>query len=96
MIFLQSRSYNLRTAKIFGVRAATFIGFLLEQFDLQLRNKTINNNDTISISRSEIYENTALDDSEQSAIEANLVECGVIVTKPLQNVPNKNYYIINN
>ena len=50
-------------------------------------------NNTVSISRAEIYARTGLNDDAQKDVELALQECGVISVKPLQNVPNKNYYI---
>lgn len=96
MIYLQTVGYNLQTAKILGIRTAVFIGCLIDEYSYQSRNKLLNSNNTMSLSRAEIYAKTALDDDEQVEIERSLSECGVLVTKPLQNVPNKNYYILDN
>ena len=69
-----------------------------DSFDFSLFSNTslfLNNNNTMSMSRSEIYEQTGLSDEKQIEVETSLMACGIISVKPLQNVPNKNYYIIN-
>ena len=95
MIYLQTNSYNLDIAKVFGVCTAVFLTCLNLEYDQQTRNKQLNANNTMALSRAEIYARTALDDEKQKEIELALQECGVLITKPLQNVPNKNYYILN-
>ena len=57
--------------------------------------RNTNNDSSMSLTRAEIYERTALDDEKQREIEIALQECGVLIVKPLKNIPNKNYYIIN-
>ena len=95
MISLQTYSYNLEVAKIFGVCTSVFLSCIENEFLYQERNKQLNENKTISLSRAEIYARTALDDDKQIDVELALKECGVLSVKPLQNIPNKNYYIIN-
>lgn len=95
MIFLQSNSYNLEIAKIFGINSSIFLTCLDMEYCYQKRNNKILDNDAINLSRSEIYERTALDDSQQVDIEFSLTECGVLTTKPVQNSSSKNYYIVN-
>lgn len=94
MLELQTYSYNLDIAKVFGVCTSVFLSCIDSEFLYQERNKQLNANNTISLSRAEIYERTALDDEKQIEIEIALQECGVLSVKPLQNIPNKNYYII--
>ena len=93
---LNSFSYNTDIAKVFGVGPSVFLTCLSLEYNSQLFSKSLNANDTMSLSRARIYEITGLDDEEQIDIELSLKECGVINIKPLQNVPNKNYYILNN
>lgn len=95
MLFLQTKSYNLEIAKVFGVCASVFLSCVNDEFLFQERNKQLNANNTIALSRAEIYERTALDDDKQRDVELSLSECGVLSVKPLQNIPNKNYYVIN-
>ena len=95
MIFLQIASYNVDVAKVFGVCSSVFLSCLDFEFEHQKRNKQLNANNTVALSRAEIYSRTGLDDNKQIEIETALSECGVISTKPLQNVPNKSYYIVN-
>lgn len=95
MIYLQTASYNVDVAKVFGVCTAIMLSYLDRTFTYQSRNKLLNANSTMSISRAEIYAETGLDDEKQKEIELALQECGVITVRPLQNVPNKNYYIVN-
>lgn len=95
MIFLQVASYNVDVAKVFGVCSSVFLSCLDFEFERQKRNNQLNANNTVAVSRAEIYARTGLDDDKQIDVENALVECGVISMKPLQNVPNKNYYIIN-
>jgi hypothetical protein len=94
-IQINTNSYNIDVAKIFGVCSAVFITCIYQEYLYQTRNKKSNDNDTIALSRAEIYERTGLDDEKQIDVELALVACGIISTKPLQNVPNKNYYIFN-
>lgn len=95
MIYLQTNSYNLEIAKVFGVLTAVFLKCIDDEILFQERNKLISEDKTISLSRAEIYARTALDDDKQIDIEFALQECGVLIVKPLKNVPNKNYYIFN-
>lgn len=92
---LQTYSYSVDIAKIFGVCTSVFLKCIEDEFLYQERNKLLNANNTIALSRAEIYARTALDDDKQVDVELSLKECGVLSVKPLQNVPNKNYYIIN-
>jgi hypothetical protein len=94
MDYLQINSYNLDIAKVFGVHSSIFLSYINSEYHYQKRLNNLNNNDTVSISRSEIYARTALNDEEQKEVEFALQNCGVISVKPLQNVPNKNYYIL--
>jgi len=94
-ILLNTNSYNIDVAKIFGVCSSAFLTCIFQEYLFQTRNKKSNDNNTIALSRGEIYERTGLDDEKQIDVELALVACGVISTKPLQNVPNKNYYIFN-
>lgn len=95
MIYLQNNSYNLDIAKVFGVCTSVFLSCINLEYAQQIRNKQLNANNTMALSRAEIYARTALDDDKQKEVEIALQECGVLTTKPLQNVPNKNYYILN-
>lgn len=95
MIYLQTNSYNLDIAKVFGVSTSVFLTCLNTEYERQIRDKALNANNTMAMSRAEIYARTALDDDKQKDVELALTECGVITVKPLQNVPNKNYYILN-
>lgn len=94
MLFLQNFSYMVELAKLFGTNTAILIACIDAQYLYQLRNNKLNDNNTVSISRSEIYEITGLSDSEQIDAEMALTQCGIIIMKPFQNVPNKSYYII--
>lgn len=94
-MYLNSVSYNLDVAKVFGVCSSVFLSCLNYEYSYQLRHKQLNSNNTMSMSRAEIYERTGLDDEKQIDVEVALSACGVLQVKPLQNVPNKNYYIIN-
>lgn len=96
MNYLQLCSYSLDIAKIFGVQASVFLSCIDSEHKYQERTHTLNANNTVSISRAEIYARTGLNDDAQKDVELALQECGVISVKPLQNVPNKNYYILNN
>lgn len=94
MNYLQLCSYSLDIAKIFGVQASVFLSCIDSEHKYQERTHTLNANNTVSISRAEIYARTGLNDDAQKDVELALQECGVISVKPLQNVPNKNYYIL--
>ena len=93
MIYLQLMNYNLDIAKVFGPCSAIFLSCLDMENAFHKRNT--NNDSSMSLTRAEIYERTALDDEKQREIEIALQECGVLIVKPLKNIPNKNYYIIN-
>lgn len=95
MLYLDTNSYNIEVARVFGVCTSVMLSCLFKEYAYQQRNKLLNANNTMAISRQEIYEKTGLDDDKQRDVELSLQECGVLVTKPLQNVPNKNYYILN-
>lgn len=95
MLYLDTNSYNIEVARVFGVCTSVMLSCLFREYAYQQRNKLLNANNTMAISRQEIYEKTGLDDDKQRDVELSLQECGVLVTKPLQNVPNKNYYILN-
>lgn len=94
MNYLQTCSYNLDIAKIFDVKASAFLSCIDMEFSYQQRVGGLNDNNTVPLSRSEIYARTGLDDESQKDAELALQECGVISVKPLQNIPNKNYYIL--
>ena len=94
MSYLQVGSYSIAVAKILGVSESIFLTCIENEFNYQKRLKALNANDTVSITRAEIYERTGLDDNAQISAEIALVKCGIISVKPLQNVPNKNYYIL--
>lgn len=95
MMFLQINSYNLDVAKVFGVYTAVFLSCLDNEFEYQSRAHSISEDKSISLSRAEIYERTALDDEQQADVELSLSQSGVLIVKPLKNIPNKNYYSIN-
>ena len=95
MICLHNYSYNVEIAKIFGVKTSIFLTCINYAYSCQLNRHSLNANDTISLSRGEIYEVTGLSDDEQVDVELTLTECGVLSVKSFQNIPNKNYYILN-
>lgn len=95
MIYFQNNSYNLDVAKLFGVMPAILLTCLDMEYQRAFRNNQLNANNTLAMSRAEIYARTGLDDEAQLNAETSLIECGVITSKPVQNVPNKNYYILN-
>lgn len=94
MLGLQIFGYNVDVAKIFGVCTSVFLSCIDIEYDKQFRTNQLNANNTMSLSRSEIYERTGLDDEKQLDVELSLKECNVLITKPVKNVPNKNYYIL--
>lgn len=94
MNYLQICSYSLDVAKVFGVQSSILLSCIDNEFSYQTRNNMLNGKDTVAISRAEIYARTGLNDEEQKEVEFALQECGVITVKPLQNVPNKNYYVL--
>ena len=93
MIYLKIMNYNIDIEKVFGQCYAIFLSCLDMENAFHKRNT--NNDSSMSLTRAEIYERTALDDEKQHEIEIALQECGVLIVKPLKNIPNKNYYIIN-
>lgn len=95
MIHLQNASYNLDLAKIFGVNSSIFLNCLDIEFHFLERNNKLDESNTILLSRAEIYERTALDDTQQTDVEITLQQCGVLLVKTVQNNSNKNYYILN-
>ena len=95
MICLQNGSYNVEIAKIFGVNPAIFLTCLDMEYYYQKRNNKLGDNNTMVLSRAEIYERTALDDAQQIDAEISLQECGIILVKAVQNSSTKNYYILN-
>ena len=95
MLQLQTNSYNLDVAKVFSVCTAVFLSCVDSEYKLQERNKSISVDNSISLSRAEIYARTGLDDDEQIEIESALQECKILVVEPLKNIPNKNYYYLN-
>ena len=95
MMCLQLNSYNVDVAKVFGICSSIFLSCLDSEFQYQERNKGLSADSSISLSRAEIYARTALDDDKQVEVETSLKEVGVLAVKPLKNIPNKNYYIIN-
>ena len=94
MEIFENYSYNLKVARVFGVNSAVFLNCIHEEYEYLKRVNKLNS-DTISLSRSEIYGRTAIDDDKQKEVEFALSACGVLSVKPLQNIPNKNYYIFN-
>ena len=50
MIYLQTASYNVDVAKVFGVCTAIMLSYLDRTFTYQSRNKLLNANSTMSIS----------------------------------------------
>lgn len=95
MIFLQTYSYNIQVAKVFGVQSAVYLKCIEDELCNEQLAGTLGENNTISLSRAEIYNRTALDDTKQMDVELSLTEVGVIVVRPFKNIPNKNYYIFN-
>lgn len=95
MLYLQINCYNIEVAKVFGVCTAVFLSCIDNEYQFQQRNKSISEDNTISLSRAEIYARTGLEDDKQIDVELALQECGVLVVKPLKNIPNKNYYNLN-
>lgn len=96
MMYLQTGSYNLDVAKVFGVEASVLLTCLDKEFDYQRRAHSISEDSSISLSRAEIYARTGLLDEVQIETEFGLQECGVLIVKPLKNIPNKNYYFFDN
>lgn len=94
MNFLQINCYNLDLAKIFGINVSVLLTCIDNEFKYQSRQNSLSENNTIILSRAEIYARTGLDDEEQKDAELALQECGVLTIKPLQNNSNKNYYIL--
>ena len=95
MMYLQTSSFNLDVAKVFGVCASVFLTCLDDEFKRQERSRTISEDGSISLARAEIYARTALDDEAQVDVELALSECGILTVKPLKNIPNKHYYFFN-
>ena len=95
MNLLNINGYNVDIAKVLGICQSILLSCIDEERQFQIRHKLISDNDTVPLSRQEIYERTAMSDEDQKKAEESLVACGVLVIKPLRNVPNKNYYIIN-
>ena len=85
-------SYNTDIAKVFGVCSSIFLTFLSNE---NKKSIILNNSDDLVISRTEIYEITALEASKQEEIEASLIECGVISVKAFKGNPNKHHYVFN-
>ena len=94
MNLLNINGYNVDIAKILGICQSILLSCIDEERQFQIRHKLISDNDTVPLSRQEIYERTAMSDEDQKKAEESLVACGVLTIKPLRNVPNKNYYII--
>lgn len=93
---LDSYSYNLRIAQVFGVNSAVFISCINEEYRyVERSSKTGEVENHVSLSRAEIYGRTAIDDEKQREVELALQSCGVLTVKPLQNIPGKNYYVLN-
>lgn len=95
MIYLQNGSYNIEVAKVFGINPAILLTCIDTEYYYQMRNNKLSDNNTMVLSRAEIYERTALDDSQQIDAEISLQECGILLIKPVQNSSTKNYYILN-
>lgn len=95
MICLQNCSYSIDVARALGVHASIFLTCIDMEYEYQKRNNKLSGNDALSLSRAEIEARTALGDDEQKEVEFALQKCGVLIMKPLQNIPNKNYYIVN-
>ena len=94
MEIFENYSYSLKVARVFGVNSAVFLNCIEEEYRYLKRCNKLDS-DTISLSRAEIYGRTAIDDDKQKEVELALTSCGVLSVKPLQNIPNKNYYIFN-
>lgn len=95
MNILNINGYNVDVAKVLGIYQAILLSCIDEEKQFQIRHKLISDNNTVPLSRQEIYERTAMSDDDQVKAETTLVACGVLVVKPLRNIQNKNYYIIN-
>lgn len=85
VIYLQTNSYNVDVAKVYGVRSAVFLSFLF-------RKLAESSEDSVSIERSTIYENTGLDEKEQMDIESSLSDIKVICVEKFRGSETKNHY----
>lgn len=94
MNYLQMCNYSLDVAKVLGVHSSILLSCIDNELAYQTRNNLLSGGNTVAISRAEIYARTGLNDEEQKEVEFALQECGILTVKPLQNVPNKNYYLL--
>ena len=91
---LQTYSYSVDIAKIFGINSAVFIAFV--DYMRNYFYKTRDNFDgRVPLKRSDIFDFTGLDESKQVEVESSLTSCGLFEVKKLQGQSDKHYYILN-
>ena len=76
-IQINTNSYNIDVAKIFGVCSAVFITCIYQEYLYQTRNKKSNDNDTIALSRAEIYERTGVKPKVHVKLDTGMNRIGV-------------------
>lgn len=81
-------SYNLDIAKILGPVSAIYISFIDRMY-------TENKAEKLSISRSDIFEKTGIDQDKQLEVEKYLYSRGILEIQNLRNSTEKNYYSLN-
>lgn len=86
MQYLQTFSYNLNVAKKLGVISAVFLSCIYNELML---------NESVSLTRDDIFNRTGIDESKQREVEEVLSECGIITVKRFKNNVEKSYYTIN-
>lgn len=78
-------SYDVNTAKVFGVNSAVFLSYLIlaETFG------------TLDLERDKILFVTGMEEDKQKEVESLLLDCGVISMKEFRGNENKNHYALN-
>ena len=74
MNLLNINGYNVDVATVLGVCQSILLSCVEEERQFQLRHKLIGDNNTVPLSRQEIYERTAMSDEDQKKAEESLGE----------------------
>ena len=89
MNFLQTNSYCVEVAKLFGVKSAVFLSYLWQNIAHEEKSEDV------VMCRKDVLNCTGLDESDQRAVESALSDSGVLVVKPFRGTSEKCYYTFN-
>lgn len=91
---VQTYSYSVDMAKIFGINSAVFISYVDYMHVYMLKTKS-NFDGKVAIKRNDMFDFTGLDKDKQIEVENALKACGVLEMKKVQGQADNHYYMLN-